>query len=347
MKYTVILKTCRVEPKFEWFFDSYYNEVKNRTEDFELIIIDSELWYNREERAHTVKRLINDRFKYIHSEPKPTNWQGPYKRTKYNYYDAANAINTGLILCNGDYVIMFDDCTLLTPGVLEYHVFASEHNLCGSGTFIYVEDLKVVDGIATEFNFGTSNFLQNTVKNKYAGPRPDWCDVRLSPLKIGGGWWMGSNSSAYFNSLLECDGSDEFTARYGCEDMDLGGRLINYQNNLHRFPMAIIFESGVDNDREKIGHSNFPVRCFSKDRMYDAEFNKFCIDKFHEIYYKENGGTPTPSCDGSLKRIYGVNASWCKFNLKNAREYYKLNHMFPPANHITHCPFSKLPIEEI
>ena len=30
MKYSVILKTCRKDPKFEWFFDSYYNEVKDK-----------------------------------------------------------------------------------------------------------------------------------------------------------------------------------------------------------------------------------------------------------------------------------------------------------------------------
>ena len=136
MKYSVILKTCRKEPKFEWFFDSYYNEIKNKTQEFELIIIDSELWYNFEERSNYVKKLINNRFNYIHSEPKPTNWQGPHKKTKYNYFDAANSVNTGLILCNGDYVIFFDDCTLLTPGVIDYHIFASENEMCGSGTYL-------------------------------------------------------------------------------------------------------------------------------------------------------------------------------------------------------------------
>lgn len=346
MKYSVILKTCRKDPKFEWFFDSYFNEIKSRREEFELIIIDSELWYNKKERSEIVKKLINDRFDFIHSEPKPTNWQGPYRKTKYNYFDASNSINTGLILCNGQYVIFFDDCTLLTPGVLEYHIFASKNGLCGSGTFVYVENLVVKDGIALDFNTGTSNFIFNKVKNKYGCIRPDWCDVLLNPFSIGGGWWMGSNSSAYFSSLLECNGSDEYTARYGCEDMDLGGRLSNF-NKLHKFPMAIVFESSVDNDREKINTEGFPERCFSFDRKYDDKFNKMCLDEFHKLYYKENGGTLTPSCDGSLKRKDGMNLSWCKFDLKNAREYYRLYKKFMPANPITHCPFSGIKINEI
>ena len=347
MKYSVILKTCRKDPKFEWFFDSYYNEVKDKKDEFELIIIDSELWYNHEERSQTVKKIINNRFNYIHSEPKPTNWQGPYRKTKYNYFDAANSINTGLILCSGDYVIFFDDCSLLTPGILDYHIFASENGFCGSGTFIYVEDLEVKNGIAVNFNIATSNLIHNTEKNKHGGQRPDWSDIKLHPYKIGGGWWMGSNSSAYFKNLLECDGFDEFTARWGCEDMDLGCRLNNYGNNLRRYPMSIIFESSVDNDREKSGHEQWPVRCFSKDKLYDEQFNRFCADKFHEIYYKENGGYPTPSDNGSLKRIKGVDLPWCKFDLKYAREYYKNNKKFLPANNLTHCPFSNIPIELI
>lgn len=347
MKYSVILKTCRKEPKFKWFFDSYYNEIKNKKEDFELIIIDSELWYNYDERYDTVKRLINDRFKYIHSEPKPTNWQGPYRKTKYNYFDAANSINTGLILCSGDYIILFDDCSLLTPGILEYHIFAANNGFCGSGTFIYVEDLIVKDGIAIQFNHGNSNFIHNTGKNKHGGRRTDWFDITLNPFKIGGGWWFGSNSSAYFSSLLECNGSDEFTARWGCEDIDLGCRLNNLGNNLQRFPMSIIFESGVDNDREKSGYDHFPLRCFSLDKRNDEEFNKSCADKFHQIYYKENGGPPTPSCEGSLKRTKGVNLPWCKFDLKKAREFYQINKKFPVANNLTHCPFSNIPIELI
>ena len=162
MKYSVILKTCRKDPKFEWFFDSYYNEVKDKKDEFELIIIDSELWYNHEERSQTVKKIINNRFNYIHSEPKPTNWQGPYRKTKYNYFDAANSINTGLILCSGDYVIFFDDCSLLTPGILDYHIFASENGFCGNGTFIYVEDLELKNGIAVNLNISTSNLIHNT-----------------------------------------------------------------------------------------------------------------------------------------------------------------------------------------
>ena len=101
MKYSVILKTCRKDPKFEWFFDSYYNEVKDKKDEFELIIIDSELWYNHEERSQTVKKIINNRFNYIHSEPKPTNWQGPYRKTKYNYFDAANSAGGALRTASG------------------------------------------------------------------------------------------------------------------------------------------------------------------------------------------------------------------------------------------------------
>ena len=83
------------------------------------------------------------------------------------------------------------------------------------------------------------------------------------------------------------------------------------------------------------------------DRIHDLEFNKFCTDKFHEIYYKENGGYPTPSDNGSLKRIKGVDLPWCKFDLKYAREYYKTHKQFLPANNLTHCPFSNIPIELI
>lgn len=356
MKYSVILKTCRIDPKFEWFLDSYYNNINNLKEEFELIIVDAHLWYDPIGRKEMVDKIVNNRFSYIHTEPKPSNWNGPSRKTKYNYFDAPGAINTGLIVCSGDYIIFFDDCTILLPGCLQYHVLASESNKCGSGTFMYAENIIMHSGYPVEFIMGDSNFVKNKLKNKNGVPRPDWQDIMMSDFKIGGGWWMGSNSSAYFDLLLKCNGSDEYFARYGCEDMDLGCRLLNAGNNLYRYPLCIVLEGTVENSLEKTHNLQFPARTFSKDRP--QEFYDSCLNKLHELYWKENGGefmfngvltsgSATPSCAQSNKRTDTMNQAWSKFNLQEAREYYKKYNKFKNPNFIDKCPFSGVNIEDI
>ena len=63
--------------------------------------------------------------------------------------------------------------------------------------------------------------------------------------------------------------------------------------------------------------------------------------------YKENGGTPTPSCEGSIKRINGVNLPWCKFNLKDARDYYLINKKCDNINLINFSSGKSFAISEL
>ena len=253
MKYSVIMKTARKEPHFEPFFDSYANELKKCDEEFELIIVDAFLWYEEEKRRNEVKQLINDRFEYIHTEPKPSNWCGPHKKTRVNFFDGAGAINTGLIVCNGgedDYVLLIDDCMIMCPGYLSWFIYASKNNMSAGSGCVWVDNLVVDNGIPISFDErllvgGVVDFDEGIIKIE-----------SLVMHHAGAGAFTGNSSGTFFNYFLELNGFDEYTARHNTEDCDMGLRIDLLSANkghkgLWRFPMARILECSDRNIIEK------------------------------------------------------------------------------------------------
>jgi len=362
MKYSVIMKTARKEPHFEPFFDSYANEVEKYDEEFELIIVDAFLWYEEEKRRNEVKELINDRFEYIHIEPKPSNWCGPHKKTQVNFFDGSGAVNTGLIVCNGgedDYILIVDDCMVMCPGYLSWFIYASKNNMSASAGIIWVKNLVVDNGIPI-------NFDDHSLMGGSADPDESITKMEY-PLVMhhgGAGVFLGGCSGTFFGYLLELNGWDEYTARYGTEDCDTGCRVDvlsakKGHKGIWRFPMARILECSNWNDVEKGVYEwkdesyrkeypeehYLPSRSWlSNPRAYqERELVQSITDKFQELYDKHSFD---PENDHWI-RLDHMPCEWSKFDLIAARELYRSTGEFPEPNFMDKCPFSGIPLEEL
>ena len=368
MKYSVILKTARKDPHFEPFFDSYANELKKCDEEFELIIVDSFLWYAEEKRRNEVKELINDRFEYIHTEPKPSNWCGPHKKTRVNFYDGAGAYNTGLIVCNGgedDYILHMDDCMVMCPGYLSWFIYASKNNTSAHAGCIWVKDLVVDNGIPTNFSpYLIAGGSVDEGGNGWPYGGVTTIDSPFAMYHAGGGGFLGNACGTFFSYYLELNGYDEYTARHNTEDMDMGMRIEllskkKGHKGIWRFPMARILEATDWNIVERGQHEwqdesyrkeypqehYFPYRSFVEKTYENEELNESITNKWDELYHKHSRASG--SSTGEWIRLGHIPTEWSKFDLIATRELYRSTGEFPEPNFIDKCPFSGFPLEEL
>ena len=101
---TIVYTTARHEPRIEWFLDSLYRQPDGPS--CKVIVVDP----FRKPAENASVRVVN---------PKPTVWQGPYRLTKQDWWAASNARNTGICLCDTDWVGFVDDRSVLIETWLE------------------------------------------------------------------------------------------------------------------------------------------------------------------------------------------------------------------------------------
>ena len=96
MNLTIVYITNRDEPRLDWFTASLMLQTHSQP----IILVVSP--HNR----HGVF-------------PKPTVWSGPSRLTKQDWWSASNARNTGICLCQTDWIAFVDDRCVLMPGWLD------------------------------------------------------------------------------------------------------------------------------------------------------------------------------------------------------------------------------------
>jgi len=164
---------------------------------------------------HNIRRLalgdaIKDRFPYRHVPPKPTAWQGPYRKTSRDYFALCNARNTGIAYARGSYIIFFDDCSVLDEAFLHRHALcAARGNIAMAGGFTTYQTAKVVQGRIIE------------------GEKHPGIDTRGDrPARTHGGHMWGLNFGAPLEAFLKTNGNDEkFDGQGGSEDSQAGVRI--------------------------------------------------------------------------------------------------------------------------
>lgn len=389
MKYFCILKTARKNAGFSDFFDSYYEETKRYDEEFTLVIVDAHVWYSGDSRRDMVNRLVDDRFSYIHTEPKPSNWYGPYKKTRINFFDGASTVNTGLIVCDAnknDYIIFLDDCMVMCPGFLRWHIYAAENGYSASSNQMVVEGLKMSNNIPIEYKV-----LGSTVANHIddrttlTGNFPDGIKFRNDMYFCGGGGFAGNSSSTHFKNILDLNGFDEYFSRYNTEDMDMGRRLQFLSDSkgykgIWRFPQAHIlecrdvemFEKGSpfhqESQIEAMGKQYKLIEGYEKDKP--STFSEYIMPIDH--YPGIRSFTSEPEKPENIllnesitksfqkvhdeqsydennhwKRLGHISQEWSKFNLLESIELYKKTGSFFEPNYLQECPFSGIPLGEL
>lgn len=214
MLITAFMATARKNPQWQWAADSLvHNMNANPSVALEVIFVDKMLWptslgpigHRREELADAVA----GRFSYRHVPPKPSAWQGPWRKTKRDFYALTNARNTAITLARGEHVIEFDDCTVLGKDWLYWHHRAAQKKIVAAGGFVSWNTATVVNGEVT------------------GGEQHPNQDSRGLDMKKGyGSWCWGLNVSYPLERLLEVNGFDElYDGQGGSEDCDLGVRV--------------------------------------------------------------------------------------------------------------------------
>ena len=111
---TIAITTCRSDPRVDWILDDLESQIA-LGDEIELIVID---FYGRSPaELGIVARpwLVN----VTATQPKPTIWQGPHRVTSEDWWAAANARNTAIVLCRTEYIAMIDDRGRLGPAWLD------------------------------------------------------------------------------------------------------------------------------------------------------------------------------------------------------------------------------------
>lgn len=114
MQATIVYITARAEPRLDWTIDGLELQAEP-ADDLQLIVVDS---YGRP-AAEIGFRPIDCVTDLVEVKPKPTPWQGPQRVTRRDFWAASSARNTGITLCDCDYVAFLDDRSRLGDRWLE------------------------------------------------------------------------------------------------------------------------------------------------------------------------------------------------------------------------------------
>lgn len=237
---SVVLCTKRSDPGFEAMADSFANALGRGVEfGAELIVVDGclntkirdselrqDVWADSWRRRQKLANAIQGRFSYRHISPKPTAWQGQYRKTRRDYYDLNNARNTGIALARGHQVALVDDCSVLDP---EYFVYQQrmDGRIAMAGSFRSYTKAKIVNGKIVEGEL-----------------HPCGIDSRGEiTRKAPGGWLWGLNVSFPLDWALKINGYDElYAGQGGSEDCDFGVRLERAGCTIVYEPRCLVYQ---------------------------------------------------------------------------------------------------------
>src|ERR1041385_5671507 len=122
---TVVYVTARREPKIEWFFDSLDRETGGDYSNTKVVVVDSFLWSRDADMVRLA--FYNDKTK-LAVTPKPTIWQGEHRITKQDWWAKCNSMNTGICLCETEWIAFVDDRSVLSHGWLQCVQDSMIHN---------------------------------------------------------------------------------------------------------------------------------------------------------------------------------------------------------------------------
>lgn len=206
---SVVYVTHRVTPRFDWFADSLAAQSDNG--DVEVIFVDG---LHDPERHRQLTAAVAGRFRFRHVPPKPTPYNGPFRRTCRDFFAAASARNTGIVHATRPYVAFVDDASVLIPGWWRAVQEAARNGHVVAGAYQKHWEMCVVNG-----RLQGSRVEPSGIDSRWAQG-----DDRKS-VPIQGAQLFGASFGAPRDLLLEVNGFDELCDSIGGEDWQLGARL--------------------------------------------------------------------------------------------------------------------------
>jgi len=321
---TIVYVTCRREPMFQWFAETLISQYPDGVVTDQIIFIDSFI-HHEEGRIEKLAKIVDGRFCYTHTPPKPSIWRGKYRKTKSNFFDASSTRNTGIVLAENEHIVFVDDLSALADGWLNYHRKAAEDKVILCGAYDKVSDIVISSNKIVSYK---ANNLDHRGVSQ----------VGNDNLKVSGGWVFGQNVSFPLEFLERVNGYDEFLARRGCEDCNIGVRmelagykdLIFYNKNCLIIEDEAMHSSGVNQVDEFYAKRVWKTDC-EKNEEVTVLFGKIMKSLEDKNLY----------IDKNFKTIDAY------FNLKEERELWQKTKTFKPINNIEHFDFDGQNISDI
>lgn len=227
MNLTIAYLTCRMNPRFEWFFQSLERETGGDYIGIKVVVVDH----------HFGKPLRHPKCKLpenmVHTAPKPTVWNGPHRLTTQDYFAASNARNTAVCHADNGYIAFVDDLSVLLPGWLNAVREAMAGGYIVLGCYKKMNKLVVENGEVKSFE----DF-------------PPGVDTRMAiigkpgqAVPCGGDRLFGCSFAAPVEALLQVNGSDEDCDAMGGEDYILGMMLEHHGWKLRYDMRMMTYES--------------------------------------------------------------------------------------------------------
>lgn len=217
MKLSVVYITGRKEPHLEWVLDGLASQGVPG-DDIEVLAIDLQ---GRSSAVLSAGRSYSG-IRVRTAIPKPNPWQGVHRVTSVDWWAKSSAMNTGIVLCESDYVAFLDDCCRLGPQWLAT-VRRGER-----------ERASVLAGTYDKIEHGT--VVQDHRRLKAPGGRPN----------CGGGWLYGCTFALPLEWILDVNGAEEGCDGMGTEDYIFGFMLSNNGRRIDFVPDMAVTQERVE-----------------------------------------------------------------------------------------------------
>lgn len=221
---SIVMCTARPDPGSLLFFESLESAARYHPDiTYEVIVIDKLLWDKPlSEQPQGLRRV----------PPKPTVWQGPHRKTSKDYWAKANALNTAIVLANGQQLVFIDDCMIVNGTWLLSHAYYAKMQRAVAGRCISIKNPQTKDGALELFDLVSAD------------------DVRMQqvppdgkPVHCSGTWLFGSNFSVPLYYAYKLNGFDEnYDGQRGFEDIDFGARLERTACSIQFDPRCIVYQ---------------------------------------------------------------------------------------------------------
>ncbi len=205
----LVYVTHREEPRLDWFVESLDAQLEG--DELEVVVVDGLF---SPVRTDNVVAQVAGRFPVTHVPPKPSPYNGAYRRTREDLFAAANARNTGVIYTRRPYLVFVDDCSVLSPGWL---AAVREHAREGRVVSGAYEKRK---GMVVERGEIVSSEADDSGVDSRLGLADDEGFVQ-----IVGGQLYGASIGIPRALMLAINGLDELCDPMGGEDYQFGIRL--------------------------------------------------------------------------------------------------------------------------
>jgi hypothetical protein len=158
---TICYVTARYNPKIQWFLDSLDRETGKDYSNTKVIVVSSH-YIGMVPRTEYLSVIL----------PKPTIWQGEHRITKEDWWAKCNALNTGIALCDTEWISFVDDRSVLSHGWLQCIQDSMIHGYAVCGSYEKRANMEVRNGEVVD----AGELLGQDIRTQRGFPHPtaDW-----------------------------------------------------------------------------------------------------------------------------------------------------------------------------